>query len=515
VSLTPSGTLADPQYIIADLRRELEESRAERDKAQCKLNERTTERDEALIRETAMAEVLQVINSSPGDPGPVFQAIVEKAHTLCGAVCGSLQIWDGEKFRGVAMRGFPEPMVEAVRQGYISGPNHPCRRLLEGERIAHCVDMAAVDDPVTRLGAKLSGIRTVAYVALRKDDALLGQIVAGRLEVRPYTAAELALLESFAAQAVIAIENARLLTELREALEQQTATAEVLQVINASPGNLAPVFDAILENAHSLCNAPSGSRQIVDGEQFRAVATRGLTEAYAAMLRRGVRPYGLDPKAIVQFDFAERLAQDPGNQNARVAVEIEKLRTVLFVPLLKDGVLIGRIAAGRQEVRPFTDKQIALLQNFAAQAVVAMENARLLTETREALEQQTATAEVLQVINSSPGNLTPVFEAMLEKAMRLCQAVQGHIWRMDCELAYGIATRGSARFVEWMRQNTPIQPAPGSALDRLMQGEPIVYQPDCTDQEVYRENSLYREFIDTSNIRTSMMVGLRKDGTLL
>ena len=133
----------------------------------------------------------------------------------------------------------------------------------------------------------------------------------------------------------------------------------------------------------------------------------------------------------------------------------------------------------------------------------------------EGLERETATAEVLQVINSSPGNLTPVFEAMLEKAMRLCQAVQGHIWRMDCELAYGIATRGSARFVEWMRQNTPIQPAPGSALDRLMQGEPIVYQPDCTDQEVYRENSLYREFIDTSNIRTSMMVGLRKDGTLL
>ena len=137
-----------------------------------------TETREALEQQTATAEVLQVINASPGDPGPVFQAIVEKAHTLCGAVCGSLQIWDGEKFRGVAMRNFPEPMVEAVRQGYIPGPNHPCRRLLEGERIAHCVDMAAVDDPVTRLGAKLSGIRTVAYVALRKDDALLGQIVA-------------------------------------------------------------------------------------------------------------------------------------------------------------------------------------------------------------------------------------------------------------------------------------------------------------------------------------------------
>ena len=131
------------------------------------LGERTAERDEALAREAAMAEVVKVINSSPGDLEPVFQAIVEKAHTLCGAVCGSLQLWDGEKFRGIAMRGFPGPMVEALRQGYVPGPNHPCRELIDGARIAHCADMAAVDDRVTRLGAKLSGVRTVVYVALR------------------------------------------------------------------------------------------------------------------------------------------------------------------------------------------------------------------------------------------------------------------------------------------------------------------------------------------------------------
>jgi len=164
------------------------------------LGERTAERDEALAREAAMAEVVKVINSSPGDLEPVFQAIVEKAHTLCGAVCGSLQLWDGEKFRGIAMRGFPGPMVEALRQGYVPGPNHPCRELIDGARIAHCADMAAVDDRVTRLGAKLSGVRTVVYVALRKDDDLLGQIVACRLEVRPYTDTELALLENFAAR---------------------------------------------------------------------------------------------------------------------------------------------------------------------------------------------------------------------------------------------------------------------------------------------------------------------------
>ena len=179
-----------------------------------------TETREALEQQTATAEVLQVINSSPGDLTPGVRRDRRKGPCPVRAPCGSLQLWDGEKFRGVAMRGFSEPMVEALRQGYIPGPNHPCRLLIDGERIAPCADMAKVDDPVTRVGAKLSGIRTVVYVALRKDDVLLGQIVAGRLEVRPFTDKELALLENFATQAVLAMENARLITETREALEQ-------------------------------------------------------------------------------------------------------------------------------------------------------------------------------------------------------------------------------------------------------------------------------------------------------
>jgi GAF domain-containing protein len=304
--------------------------------------------------------------------------------------------------------------------------------------------------------------------------------------------------------------------ERDEALQRETATAEVLQVINSSPGDLAPVFDVILEKAHRLCDAPCGSLQIFEGEQFRAVATRGMAEAYAAILQRGVHARVPDPNAIVQFDFAERLAQDPGNQNARAAVEIGKLRTILFVPLLKENVLIGRIAAARQDVRPFTDKQIALLQNFAAQAVIAMENARLLTETREALEQQTATAEVLQVINSSPGDLAPVFEAMLDKALQLCEASFGDLITFDGQCFNSGASRGLPEFNKWAREAGPLRPGPGTTMARMVQGERLIHIADLADDAAYRAgNPVRRALVEIGGLRTFLGIALWKDDTLL
>jgi GAF domain-containing protein len=215
------------------------------------------------------------------------------------------------------------------------------------------------------------------------------------------------------------------LDELREAREQQAASAEILKVINSSRGNLAPVFDVILEKAHSLCHAPCGSLQLYDGEQVRAVAVRGMTEAFEKVLRQGYSVTdqmrrSMDPRRVIQnVDLAERLERMPDEPALRAAVELGGIRTMVSVPLVRDDVALGRIVAARQEVRPFTDHQIALLQSFADQAVIAIENARLFNETQEALERQTATAEILKVIASSPSDVQPVFEAIAEQSNRL------------------------------------------------------------------------------------------------
>jgi len=479
---------------------------------------------EALEQQTATAEVLQVINSSPGDLAPVFDAMLEKAIGLCEAPFGAIRTFDGELFHLVAMQGSDPGAVEAVRQRGSVRPSGPFALLARGDPVVHVADSRDLEDyridAAARERIELNGIRTWLAVALQKEGVVLGALLVWRQEVHPFNDKQIALLQNFAAQAVIAMENARLITETREALEQQTATAEVLQVINSSPGDLAPVFDAILEKAHGLCGIARGALALYDGEYFKGVAIRGYPESLADVIRR---PYRgniahqrlLDGERYVHIPDVSAWSSSLSDP-VSIAFRGTGLGTTLMIPMRKDNKLLGQIVAVRQEVRPFSDKQIALLQNFAAQAVIAMENARLITETREALEQQTATAEVLQVINSSPGDLAPVFDAMLDKAMRLCDAAFGSLWTYGGDRFRPVAYLGvPERYAEYLRHEVP-EAGPGTGRARLLAGEGLVQIVDLADEEPYRNGEPHRlALVDLGGARTALLVALRKEATVI
>jgi len=440
----------------------------------------TYERDEAQLRETANSEILRLISKSPGDLELVFRTILEHATRICNAKFGTLFRFDGSAYHLAAQFGTPPKHSEFQRR---RGPFQPTPgthlyRVMRTKQVSHTADEAA--DAVPGVAARLGGARSFICVPMIKDDALIGVIAIYRRELLPFTDKQIELVKNFAAQAVIAIENARLLNELKRSLEQQIATADVLRVISSSPGELQPVFEAMLQNAVRICDAQFGNLGLLEGDGFRFVAQHGAPRKYRDARQRepfirGTTTLDLLIKTKQVVHVADIAAEEPQSAIATLA----GARTLILVPMLKDNELVGLIGIYRQEVQPFTEKQIELLQIFAAQAVIAIENTRLLNELRQSLEQQTATSEVLSVISSSAGELQPVFDTMLENALRICEAKFGLLFRFDGTRFHPAAGVGTPpEYAEFIKQRGMFTPVPGSRLDDVMRTKQVSHSVD-------------------------------------
>jgi signal transduction histidine kinase len=475
------------------------------------------ERDEALEQQKATAEVLRVISASPGDLEPVFDAILENATRICEAKFGVLQLSENNGFRAVALHDVPPAYAEAMQRDPVFRPiaGHPLDRLANSKEVVHIPDVRAEQRMRGRMIA-LAGARTLLLVPMLKDRLLVGIVSIYRQEVRPFTDKQIALVQDFAAQAVIAIENTRLLNELRESLERQTATSEVLSVISSSPGELEPVFQSMLENAIRICEAKFGTLFRFDGEKFHLAAQSGTPAGFAEFQRRR-GAFTPTPGSLLDGVMrTKRLSYTADNAAEPVPGEVTRLggaRSFVSVPMLKEGDLVGTINIYRQEVRPFTDKQIALVENFASQAVIAIENTRLLNELRQSLEQQTATSEVLSVISRSPGKLEPVFQTMLENAVRICDAKFGILFRYENEAYDPVALFGlPPALEEFLRQRRgSFQPIPGSLLDRIRRTKKLSHTADYAAEPAPGRAATLggaRSTVDVPMLKDNALVGV-------
>ncbi|PYR44761.1 MAG: hypothetical protein DMF89_26960 [Acidobacteria bacterium] len=483
---------------------------------------------ESLKQQTATGEILKVISGSPTDVQPVFNTIVRSAVRLCNGFFGNVLRYDGHVVSMAADHHFRGAGLEVLRRLY-PGPLVPdslSGRALLSRAVVHVHDVA--NDPQLPAGAALAraaGFRTAISVPMLREGEPIGTINVARAEVQPFSQTEIDLLKTFADQAVIAIENVRLFKELEGrnrdltvALDQQTATSEILRIIASSPTDLQPVLDAMAESAARLCSSHDANIFRLDGDVLRLVAhhgpltlpsgfvvsaTRGTISGRAVLDRQTVQVADLQAEAE-EFPEMSSIAQQFG------------YRTILSVPLLREGAAIGAIALRRTEVQPFTDRQSALLQTFADQAVIAIENVRLFTELetrnnelRVALEQQTATSELLKVIGRSTFDLQPVFETLAENAVRLCEADHANIWRFDGELLRVAASHNASPELRAFMQR-PAALTRGSIAGRAALERRTVQVLDILADSEYTYGRL-----QVDPVRTVLAIPMLRTGELL
>jgi two-component system NtrC family sensor kinase len=486
--------------------------------------QRRRELSESLEQQTATSEVLKVISSSPSDLQPVFDAMLVSATQLCQASYGTmwLQETDGQIRIAARYGNLPVAFRDKWHIGRVfrPKPSVPTARVFDTREPVHVVDLKEDPsyfdrDPLAEASVEVAGIRSLVSVPMLKEDVVVGTINVYRREVRPFTHKEIALVQNFAAQAVIAIENARLLSELRESLEQQIATADVLKVISRSTFDLQTVLDTLVESATRRCEAQDGFLFLPSGDVYCGVARYGFTPEHHKFVES--KPIQIDRGSIVgrtvvegQVVHVPDVLADPEYTRHDIQ-KIGRYRAVLGVPLLREAKVAGVIFLSRSEARPFTDKQIELVRTFADQAVIAIENARLLNELRESLQQQTATADVLKVISRSTFDLQMVLRTLTESAAKLCAADKGVVFQRDGELYQFGANSGFSAEAERYALDHPIRPDRGSIVGRVALSGRAIHLPDVLADPEYRATGYQKVF----GYRTNLGVPLLREGTTI
>jgi two-component system, NtrC family, sensor kinase len=511
--------------LVADLKRQLAACRAE-------LGQTRIERDEALRQQAASAEILEIINRSPGDLAPVFDAILERATRIGEAKFGIIYGFDDEVFRVQAVRDATPAFIDYLRrEPPRPDPRNALGRALQAKHPIHIADIKAERayaerEPSRVAAVEIAGARTFLAVPMLRDDRLIGVIAIYRQEVRPFSTMQIELARTLANHASIAIENARLLTALRErtrdlqeSLEYQTAISDVLKVISRSTFDLQPVLDTVLKTAARLCDAGNGGLAVRQGNEYRHVATVAMTPEFDVVLRD--RLFAPGRRTLTGRTALERqvvhipdMATDP-EYALPETVAVGGMRTGLGVPLLREGEPIGVMGLARQRVEPFTQRQIELVRTFADQAVIAIENTRLLTELRErtrdlqeALDYQTAISDVLQVISRSTFDLQPVLNTLVETAARLCAADLAGLLTRDGEVYRPAAHFAFAPELLSATQHDVLKPGRASVTGRTVLRRDVVHVADIAADPEYA----LPHMVKVGNLHTALGVPLLREG---
>jgi two-component system, NtrC family, sensor kinase len=506
------------------------------------LETRNRDLTKSLEQQTATSEILGVISQSPTDVQPVFDTIVRNAVRLCGAVYGGVYRFDGELIHLAANHNFTPDQLEQWHGLFPRPPvrNTPIECAIRGKSVVRILDVEADRDfeflAESLANQRARGVHSLLIVPMLRHNDVIGAISVTHRQVAAFSDADVNLLKTFADQAVIAIENVRLFTELQErnravteALEQQTATAEILRVISRSPSDLEPVFDTIVRSAVELCGAAFGGLHQLDGGGITLDAQYGVPADELALLQRDVFPLPMSRESATGRAMLDRtlvhirdIREDAGFRTPRLKT-MQSYRTILAVPMIREGIPIGALALWRREVQPFSESEIGLVETFADQAVIAIENVRLFKELQdknralteahaqvtESLEQQTATSEILRVISSSPIDVHPVFDAIAQSGRRLCDGNFCTVVRYDGELLHLAAyAHITAQGVEAMKRNLASRPSRAMALGRAILDGGVVLIPDVLADAEYDQ-----AVAQAVQLRSVIAVPMLRDGT--